>query len=271
MKVFVAGASGAIGRSLVPRLVAAGHDVTGTMRSEQRAEMIRAAGARAAICDALDADALHRAVGGFLWAAAAVAFQRRTAEASSRAARRDAGWARWGRRATLAAVLLPVPYAAVRWAWAFGLPLGVSTGADTIRHANAEVRVGMFVFGLLPLLGRLPTHGLTRRGGEVYPRWIPRRAGRPIHPAVAIVPASIAAVMTVTAGLFVYRAELNMSLGRVPESHPDVTGWGAWAPGLFWLPWGIALTVATYAYWRRRRAGAPLSENSPTAPVASRR
>jgi nucleoside-diphosphate-sugar epimerase len=61
MKVFVAGASGAIGRSLIPQLVAAGHDVTGTTRSEQRAEMIRAAGARAAICDALDADALRRA------------------------------------------------------------------------------------------------------------------------------------------------------------------------------------------------------------------
>jgi nucleoside-diphosphate-sugar epimerase len=60
--VFVAGASGAIGRSLVPQLVAAGHDVTGTTRSEQRAEMIRAAGARAAICHPLDADALRRAV-----------------------------------------------------------------------------------------------------------------------------------------------------------------------------------------------------------------
>jgi nucleoside-diphosphate-sugar epimerase len=61
MKVFVAGASGAIGRSLVPRLVAAGHDVTGTTRSKQRAELIRPAGARAVICDALDAGALRRA------------------------------------------------------------------------------------------------------------------------------------------------------------------------------------------------------------------
>jgi len=77
--------------------------------------------------------------------------------------------------------------------------------------------------------------------------------------------------MIVTAGLFVYRPELNTALGRVPKSHPDDTGWGAWAPGPSWLPWGIALTVTTYEYWRRRRAGAPLSENSPTAPVASRR
>jgi nucleoside-diphosphate-sugar epimerase len=62
MRVFVAGASGAIGRALLPRLIAAGHEVTGTTRSEERAEAIRASGARAVICDALDAEALHAAV-----------------------------------------------------------------------------------------------------------------------------------------------------------------------------------------------------------------
>jgi 2-alkyl-3-oxoalkanoate reductase len=62
MKVFVAGASGAIGRPLVPRLVAAGHEVTGTTRSERSAEAIQAAGASAAIVDALDANALREAV-----------------------------------------------------------------------------------------------------------------------------------------------------------------------------------------------------------------
>jgi nucleoside-diphosphate-sugar epimerase len=62
MRVFVAGASGAIGRPLVPRLVAAGHEVTGTTRFEERVETIRAAGARAVVCDALDAEALRAAV-----------------------------------------------------------------------------------------------------------------------------------------------------------------------------------------------------------------
>jgi nucleoside-diphosphate-sugar epimerase len=62
MRVFVAGASGAIGRPLVARLVAAGHEVTGTTRSGERAEAIRAAGAQAAICDALDPGALGTAV-----------------------------------------------------------------------------------------------------------------------------------------------------------------------------------------------------------------
>jgi len=62
MRVFVAGASGVIGRSLVPKLVAAGHEVTGTTRNERSADAIRAAGARAAICDALDAAAVEDAV-----------------------------------------------------------------------------------------------------------------------------------------------------------------------------------------------------------------
>jgi nucleoside-diphosphate-sugar epimerase len=62
LRVFVAGASGVIGRSLVPKLVAAGHEVTGTTRNERSAEAIRAGGAEAAICDALDAGAVEDAV-----------------------------------------------------------------------------------------------------------------------------------------------------------------------------------------------------------------
>lgn len=62
MKVFVAGASGAIGRPLVRQLLDAGHDVTGMTRHEERAEEIRAAGADAVACDAFDSTALDSAV-----------------------------------------------------------------------------------------------------------------------------------------------------------------------------------------------------------------
>lgn len=58
----MAGASGAIGRPLVAQLVAAGHEVTGMSRFEERAQAIRVAGARAAVCDALDREALRAAV-----------------------------------------------------------------------------------------------------------------------------------------------------------------------------------------------------------------
>ncbi len=62
MKVFVAGASGVIGRPLVRRLVAAGHEVTGMTRSADRAAEIREAGASAVVCDVFDAPALEAAV-----------------------------------------------------------------------------------------------------------------------------------------------------------------------------------------------------------------
>jgi nucleoside-diphosphate-sugar epimerase len=62
MKVFVAGASGAIGKPLVRQLVAAGHEVTGTTRREEREAEIEAAGAKAAVVDALDGPALTEAV-----------------------------------------------------------------------------------------------------------------------------------------------------------------------------------------------------------------
>jgi 2-alkyl-3-oxoalkanoate reductase len=62
MRVFLAGASGAIGRPLVPRLLAAGHELTGMTRSEEHAEQIRAAGARAAVVDCFDREALRAAV-----------------------------------------------------------------------------------------------------------------------------------------------------------------------------------------------------------------
>jgi nucleoside-diphosphate-sugar epimerase len=62
MKVFVAGAGGAIGRRLVPLLVDAGHEVTGMTRSADRAARLTELGARPAVADALDPDAVLRTV-----------------------------------------------------------------------------------------------------------------------------------------------------------------------------------------------------------------
>ena len=62
MKVFVAGASGVIGRPLVRQLVEAGHEVVGTTRSPEKAGMLRGLGAKPAIVDARDSDALRAAV-----------------------------------------------------------------------------------------------------------------------------------------------------------------------------------------------------------------
>jgi nucleoside-diphosphate-sugar epimerase len=62
MKVFVAGATGAIGRPLVAQLRGAGHEVVGMTRSQERADALRAAGADAVVADALDAGAVRQAI-----------------------------------------------------------------------------------------------------------------------------------------------------------------------------------------------------------------
>src|SRR5918999_4259880 len=63
MRVFVAGATGAIGKQLVPRLVEAGHEVHGMTRSESKQAMLHELGAVPVVADALDPDQVAQAVG----------------------------------------------------------------------------------------------------------------------------------------------------------------------------------------------------------------
>ncbi|HYF39695.1 MAG TPA: NAD(P)H-binding protein, partial [Gemmatimonadales bacterium] len=62
MRVFVAGGTGAIGRFLLPELVAGGHKVVALVRSEEKRKQVEAAGARAAFADALDPIGLTAAI-----------------------------------------------------------------------------------------------------------------------------------------------------------------------------------------------------------------
>ena len=62
MRVFVVGASGAIGTRLVPQLIARGHEVIGTYRSSDKVDSLRALGAKPVELDALDAHAVRDAV-----------------------------------------------------------------------------------------------------------------------------------------------------------------------------------------------------------------
>lgn len=64
MRVFLAGASGAIGGPLLARLLAGGHEVVALARSQERASALREAGAEPAVADALDAGALRTAIVG---------------------------------------------------------------------------------------------------------------------------------------------------------------------------------------------------------------
>ena len=62
MKVFVAGATGVLGRQLVPQLAARGHEVVGMTSSASKQDLVRSLGARPVVADALDPDAVAQAV-----------------------------------------------------------------------------------------------------------------------------------------------------------------------------------------------------------------
>jgi nucleoside-diphosphate-sugar epimerase len=62
MRIFIAGATGAVGRRLVPRLVRAGHTVAGLTRTPAKASALRELGAEPFVADALDERSVHAAV-----------------------------------------------------------------------------------------------------------------------------------------------------------------------------------------------------------------
>lgn len=198
-------------------------------------------------------------IGGLCWAAAAVAYQRRTAANGCPACGRapDDSWttpaaaARWGRWATAVAILIPLAYAATRWAWALGIPLGISEAF--LREGQA---VGLWWAGAglatVAVGGALLTLGLVQHWGEVFPRWIPGLGGRRVPPALAIVPAAIVAVLVTSAGLMFVRLTLSGAIGELfPYVGPE--NWAALAPEMLWPIWGVALAAATLAYYYRRR------------------
>jgi nucleoside-diphosphate-sugar epimerase len=85
MRVFVTGGTGALGRHLVPGLVAAGHEVTATTRTPAKAAQLRGAGAAPVVVDGLDREAVIAAV---LAAAPEVIVHQMTALADMRSLRK---------------------------------------------------------------------------------------------------------------------------------------------------------------------------------------
>lgn len=201
-------------------------------------------------------------VGGVAWAGAAVASRRGVRQACPDCGRAElaAPWttpaaaARWGRWAVAVAVLTPALYAATRLAWALGIPLGVTDEFLREMQDSGLTTAGAALAGL-GLLGAALTLGLVQRWGEVYPRWIPWRAGRPVPPALAIVPASLVSVLVATAGLMFVRLVITGTLGDL-FTFADGQ-WAAVGPELLWPAWGAALAAATLAYHLRRRRPCP--------------
>lgn len=200
---------------------------------------------------------LLMALGG-AWLAAAVLHARASRQACLRCGRTEVPgrWTdpamamRWGRWAVAVAMAAPAAYASSRIAWALDIPYGVSR--DFLVDMRAEeptIFVAGAAIALLGLAGATLTLGLVASWGERWPRRLPWVGGRPVRPAVAVVPSLAVAALLVSAGKGWY---VSAALGHLPE---QVFG-PNWATVVFGatLPvWGIALAAAGYAYWLRRR------------------
>jgi hypothetical protein len=196
-------------------------------------------------------------LGAIGWAGSGIAYGRASREEACLHCGRDGladGWASpararaWGRWAVLVAVAIPLVYATTRYAWALGIPLGISD--ELLRSGQDD---GMWVAGAglatVAVVGAVLTTGLVSRWGEAVPRWVPFLGGRAIPPMVATLPALVVAMLVTSAGLMFVRMVLMGGL----ESFGGADALGTIGPELLWPIWGVALGAAAIAYHLRRR------------------
>lgn len=200
----------------------------------------------------------YRLLAAVAWIATAVLAHRRTVLACPVCGRghgrsrwtAPAAAARWGRWATAVAVVVPLGYATTRFAWALGIPLGVSQ--ELLDDLGNGVYAGAGL-AILAVGGAVLTLGLVQRWGEVFPHWMLGLAGHRVPVGLAVVPATIVSAVLASAGLMFLRFGLAGEFGdNFPGGNDDVA---AWLPEMFWPLWAAALAAAAYAYRLRRRGG----------------
>jgi hypothetical protein len=202
--------------------------------------------------------------GGFFWLAATVCYARRSSDACLYCGRGDGpeGWnspikaARWGRIAVYVAMVVPVFYALIRYAWALGLSLGMNE--ERFRHGQESgTWIGGLSLATFGLVGAVLMLGLVQRWGEVFPRWMIGLAGRRVPIGLAVVPASIVSVLLIVGGIGVWSGLGQMVANLAATGATDTESIAAiifeLGPTLLFPVWGVALAVATLGYYYRRR------------------
>jgi hypothetical protein len=219
-------------------------------------------------------------IGGFLWLAATVCYARRSGDACLYCGRRDGpeGWtspikaARWGRIAVYVAMVAPIFYAITRYAWALGFPLGMN--AERFRHGQESgTWIGGLSLATFGLVGAVLMLGLVQRWGEVFSRWMIGLAGRRVPIGLAVIPASIVAVLLIVGGIGIWSGLSQMVAGLAASGATDLESSGAivfqLGPTLLFPVWGIALAVATLGYYYRRRGPCKVCGRGASTPVGA--
>ena len=203
-------------------------------------------------------------IGGFLWLAATVSYARLSGDACLYCGRREGpeGWtspnkaARWGRIAVYVAMVAPIFYTFTRYAWALGIPLGMTEEYLRAGQASGTWIGGLFLASFA-LVGALLMLGLVQRWGDVFPRWMIGLAGRRVPIALAVVPASLASVLLIVGGIGIWAGLPQMVANLGASGVEGIEAIGAiifqLGPTLLFPIWGVALAVATLGYYFRRR------------------
>lgn len=196
--------------------------------------------------------------GAALWAMTAAAGLRKSRGGCLRCGRRKGGgWftataARsWGRPVTIAAAAIPAVYGATRFAWAAGIPLGISPEVLAMMQETGMVYAGLGLASMA-LLGTILTLGLLQRWGSAVPRRVPWLGGRRVPVLLAVIPAGLVSVVVVPAGATYLRIFTSGISTGIPF---DAVNWATGAPTLLWVLWGPLLAAATLAYYLKRRPG----------------
>jgi len=162
------------------------------------------------------------------------------------------------RAITVLAACCALPYAIARLSWLTPWPL---FGGDAIEQFGTSALITGLMLGAAMLIGGALTLGLILPWGERFPRWVPGVGGRPVPVPLAVVPATIAAVLFTATGV---ETLLMLATPQSYSSGLDID----WAIALFlpfWL-WGPLLGLATWAYAIHRTQSSDGATLSPSTP-----
>jgi hypothetical protein len=208
---------------------------------------------------------------GFAWAGATLAYRRATADACAACGRRDGTaavtWLDRHREAvTWTAVAAPWAYALTRILWALDVPVGVPQAfLDHLNAANPGNRTRILELMLAGFAagGSLLTAGLTRPWSEVFPRWVPGLAGRPVPRALPVGSAALVAFELTAFGVSLLPGTVAFLSGdRVVAGYR--MGLLYPLPAIAILVWGVTLGLATVAFARAHRARCAACGAGPT-------
>jgi hypothetical protein len=154
-------------------------------------------------------------------------------------------------------MVAPVFYALTRYAWALGIPLGMSEEQFIPGQESGKWVGGALFLGNFILLGAVLMLGLVQRWGEVFPRWTIGLAGRRVPIALAVIPASLVSVLLVVGGIGIWSNLAQMVANAAAAGSEGIGLIGEIifqvGPTLLFPVWGVALAVATLGYYYRRR------------------